>query len=117
VLSNTLRTANWAGTTILSGDVKSQLQALKEQDGKDIGMSGSPTTVEWLLREGLLDELVFLMFPVVVGAGRRMFETTKDPTPLRLSEVRAIGDSGVVLLRYMPDASPPQAAGASRHAA
>jgi dihydrofolate reductase len=113
VLSNTLKAADWAGTTILSGDVKSQLQAIKQQEGKDIGMSGSPTTVEWLLSEGLLDELTLLTFPVVVGAGRRMFESTKHLLPLKPVEARKIAGSSVVLLKYVPDSSPPQAADSS----
>jgi dihydrofolate reductase len=105
VLSNTLKKADWAGTTILSGDVKSKLAVLKQAQGKDIGMSGSPTTVRWLLREGLLDELNLMMFPIVIGQGMHMFDDTKERIPLRLAQCRTLGASGVVLLTYVPDPS------------
>ena len=77
-----------------------QLRAVKESTEGDIAMSGSATTVRWLLREGLLDELALLVHPVAVGHGQRLFEDTPT-TPLRLLSSRALG-SGVLHSRYAP---------------
>ena len=69
VVSNSLQTADWKNTEIISGDVAGKLAELKAQDGGDIAMSGSATTVRWLLRDGLLDELNLLVHPLAVGGG------------------------------------------------
>ena len=69
VVSDSLQAAEWQNSEIVSGDVAQKLTDLKAQDGGDIAMSGSPTTVRWLLREGLLDELNLLVHPIAVGQG------------------------------------------------
>ena len=61
VVSNSVQAAEWQNSEIISGDVAQKLTDIKAQDGGDIAMSGSPTTVRWLLREGLLDELNLLV--------------------------------------------------------
>ena len=71
VVSGSLREATWQNSELLSGDVAQKLNDIKAQDGGDIAMSGSPTTVRWLVREGLLDELHLLVHPIVVGEGWR----------------------------------------------
>ena len=73
---------------------------LKATTPGTIAMSGCATTVRWLLAEGLLDELVLLVDPIVVGAGARLFEDG-DRTPLTLLSSEAFG-SGVLHLRYAP---------------
>ncbi|MFG1696867.1 dihydrofolate reductase family protein [Nonomuraea sp. NPDC049309] len=101
VVSNSLEKADWAGTTIISGDVAARLRELKEQTDGDLQMSGSATTVRWLLANGLLDELHLLVHPIVVGRGQRLFEDTPaHPLKLIRSEV---WPSGVVLTSYAPD--------------
>src|SRR5215216_6678568 len=65
VVSDTLTSADWQNSEILSGDVASKLAELKAQDGGYIAMAGSATTVRWLLREGLIDELHLLVHPIV----------------------------------------------------
>src|ERR1700759_78849 len=73
VVSTTLTSADWQNSTLINGDVAAQVRALKEQPGQGIGMSGSSALVSWLLRQALLDRLDLLVFPVVLGAGKRLF--------------------------------------------
>ena len=101
-MSSTLEKADWDNTTVVSGDVAAKLNELKEQIDGDIQMSGSATTVRWLLANGLLDELHLLVHPIAVGHGQRLFEDT--PThPLKLVESTTF-QSGVLDLTYVPDA-------------
>lgn len=101
VVSSTLESADWENTTVVSGDVAARVRELKEQVDGDIQMSGSATTVRWLLADGLLDELKLLVHPIVVGNGQRLFEDT--PThPLKLVESKTFR-SGVLDLTYVPD--------------
>ena len=79
-MSNTLPAADWHNTTLIRGDVARKIREIKAGAGGDIAMSGSPTTVRWLLREGLLDELNLLVHPVVVGRGlARLFPPDEPP--------------------------------------
>ena len=101
VVSDSLSEADWQNTTVIPGDrAAEELRTLKEQLEGDLTMSGSATTVRWLLREGLLDELRLLVHPVAVGKGQRLFEDT-ELTKLKLLEERALG-SGVLYLAYAP---------------
>jgi dihydrofolate reductase len=99
VVSTTLGTADWENTTLIGGDVAAEIARLKEQPGKNINISGSPTLVTWLLRQGLLDELNLLLFPVVVGHGKRLFESEGNAAGLTLAHAQALG-TGVVQLVY-----------------
>ncbi len=102
VVSNSLETATWNNTTIISGDVAQRLQEIKDQSDGDIGISGSATLVRWLLANGLLDELHLLVHPIAVGHGQRLFEDT--PThALELVEHEAFS-TGVLNLTYAPTA-------------
>ncbi|WP_214413882.1 dihydrofolate reductase family protein [Sphaerisporangium fuscum] len=102
VLSNTLEKADWNNTTVISGDVVAQVRELKERTDGDIQMSGSATTVRWLLANGLLDELKLLVHPIVVGHGRRLFEDT--PTHSLKLVASETFQTGVLNLTYVPDA-------------
>lgn len=102
VVSNSLETATWNNTTIISGDVAQRLQEIKDQSDGDIGISGSATLVRWLLANGLLDELHLLIHPIAVGHGQRLFEDT--PThALELVEHETFS-TGVLNLTYAPTA-------------
>jgi dihydrofolate reductase len=102
VVSNHLQEAEWQNSEILSGDVAQRLNDLKAQDGGDITMSGSATTVRWLLREGLLDELNLLVHPIAVGEGMaRLFLPDEPRIPLELLS-SATFETGVLSLRYGP---------------
>ena len=98
VVSRTLTDPAWQNTSVLSGE--QQVRELKDRTDGDIGMSGSATTVRWLLANDLVDELALLVHPIAVGSGQRLFEDT--PThPLRLLHSETL-DSGVLHLRYAP---------------
>jgi len=100
VVSGTLRSAGWRNTTLIPRDrAAEQIAGLKQQPGKNIGMTGSGTLVSWLLREGLLDELRLLVFPVVLGHGKRLFAEPGDKVPLKLIDSAAFG-TGVLSLAY-----------------
>ena len=102
VVSNSLQAADWQNTEIVSGDVTQTLSDLKSQEGGDISMSGSATTVRWLLREGLLDELNLLVHPIAVGSGlARLFPPDEPTVALELLSSQAF-KSGVLNLSYGP---------------
>jgi dihydrofolate reductase len=103
VLSNSLTTADWENTEIIGGHgAAEQLREIKAQEGGDIGMSGSPTTVRWLLREGLLDELNLLVHPIAVGKGLgRLFPEDEPTVPLELLSSETFA-TGVLNLSYAP---------------
>ena len=102
VVSNSLQTAAWQNTEIISGDVAQRLTDLKAEDGGDITMSGSATTVRWLLRQGLVDELNLLVHPIVVGEGlARLFAPDEPSIPLELRSSQTF-KTGVLNLSYAP---------------
>ena len=105
VLSNRLQTAEWQNSEIIAGDdAARRLADLKAQEGGDISMSGSATTVRWLLREGLLDELNLLVHPILVGDGlARLFPPDDPSLPLELLRSETF-ESGVLNLSYGPAA-------------
>lgn len=84
VATQTLERAEWAPTTVLSGDVEAQLSELKRQPGREIQIHGSSTLAQSLLAAGLIDRLRLVIAPVVVGGGRRLFPDGGAPAGLRL---------------------------------
>ena len=101
VLSSTLSEAGWNNSTLLTGDPVEAVRTLKAGPGGDIITSGSPTAVRWLLSEGLVDELNLLLYPVVVGRGKRLFPDAGPSFPMELKKSTAFGN-GVVQLTYVP---------------
>ncbi len=101
VVSTTLDRADWQNSTLIGSNVAAEITRLKAQPGRTINVSGSGTLVAWLLRQGLLDELNLLVFPVVVGSGKRLFEDQGDQVALKLTESGAFG-TGVLHLTYEP---------------
>jgi class 3 adenylate cyclase/dihydrofolate reductase len=106
VVSNTLKRADWSNTTIISGDIPAEVRKLKAQPGRDLLVYGSPDLVDELLRQGLIDEYRILVFPVILGSGKRLFRDRIDTHHLRLAGSRTF-ESGVVLLTYVPDPDVP----------
>jgi dihydrofolate reductase len=102
VVSTTLDRTEWENSTLIGGDVARQVTRLKEQPGGNINVSGSPTLVARLLGQGLLDELNLLLFPVVVGHGKRLFDGEDGRAGLTLSHCEAFS-AGVVQLVYRPE--------------
>ena len=100
VVSDTRAAADWHNSTLIRrARAAAEIAELKQRPGKNIGMTGSATLVAWLLREGLLDELRLLVFPVVLGSGKRLFATPGEKLPLRLID-SATFETGVVHLTY-----------------
>ena len=89
VVSSSLTDPTWANTTAVPGD-PDRIRAIKEQTAGDVTMSGSATTVRWLLANGLLDELTLLVHPVAVGSGQRLFEETAQCDQLADSALEII---------------------------
>jgi dihydrofolate reductase len=101
VVSNTLDKVEWRNSTLIKGDVAVQINNLKQQPGKNIGTAGSPTLVDWLLRNNLVDELVLTIYPVLARKGKRLFQETSDLQRLNLISSRATS-TGVVIAKYQP---------------
>lgn len=101
VLSSTLSDVSWNNSTLLTGDSAEAIRTLKVSTGGDIMTSGSPTAVRWLLSEGLVDELNLLLYPIVVGRGKRLFAEDGPAFPLALKKSATFGN-GVVQLTYVP---------------
>jgi dihydrofolate reductase len=101
VASTTLTTVDWKNSTLIEGDVADELRRLKEGPGKDIAITGSATLVRSLLRAGVLDELRLLVHPIVVGSGRRLFESEEERIPLKLVDSKTFS-TGVLYLTYAP---------------
>jgi len=99
VVSTTLDKAEWQNSTLISGNVAEEITKLKQGPGRNINMSGSGTLVTWLLREGLLDQLDLLLFPVVVGHGKRLLEGEGGQAGLKLAASETFS-TGVVHLTY-----------------
>ncbi len=98
VVSHTLTEATWENSSVVTGDVVAELTALKETT--DLGTTGSATLVQFLLEQGLVDELHLLVHPIVVGHGKKLFEQGQT-VPLRLVSSTAFS-TGVLHLVYAP---------------
>jgi dihydrofolate reductase len=109
VASTTLDRVDWQNSSLIRGDVAEELTKLKQQPGKDISITGSPTLVRSLLRDGVLDELRLLVHPIVVGKGKRLFQDGPEGQALSLIDSRVLS-TGVLYLTYAPTAVPEQAA-------
>jgi class 3 adenylate cyclase/dihydrofolate reductase len=106
VVSRTLKEATWNNSTLLSGDVAAEVSKLKEQPGGDILVQGSADLVDELMRHDLVDEYRLMVFPVILGIGKRLFRDQIDLRHLRLVSSRTFG-TGVVLLVYEPERETP----------
>jgi dihydrofolate reductase len=99
VVSKSLTQADWNNSTVLSGDLATEVTALKAQDGGDILVAGSATLVRGLTDLGLVDEYRLMVFPIVLGEGKRLFEGVGDAAALTLAEAKPL-TSGTVILTY-----------------
>ena len=102
VVSTTLKEPlAWNNSTLIKGNVAKEVSRLKQQPGKEILIFGSGDLVNTLMRHDLIDEYRLMVFPVVVGSGKRLFKDGSDTTVLRLVKAETFG-SGVVVLSYQP---------------
>jgi dihydrofolate reductase len=99
VVSSTLETPEWNNSTVLKGDVVDAVSRLRESSAGDIVVHGSAQLVQTLLEHDLIDELRLMVFPVVLGSGKRLFGETSDKKRLRLTDSRMVGD-GIVIHTY-----------------
>ena len=104
VVSSTLRDPEWSNTTVLDGDVREEVAQLKRDQDGDIVVHGSPRLVQALIEHDLVDELRLMVYPVVLGTGKRLFGETRDKKSLRLVDSKIVGD-GVAILIYQPAAA------------
>jgi dihydrofolate reductase len=101
VISHTLKKADWNNSTILKGNVLEEVSKLKQTLKGDILVSGSARLVQTLIANDLVDQLNLMVFPVVLGSGKRLFGDTSEMKTLRLAESKPVGD-GVLILVYRP---------------
>jgi dihydrofolate reductase len=99
VVSTTLKDPEWTNTTVLSGDLREEVARLRDELDGDIVVHGSATLARALIENDLVDELRLMVFPVVLGEGKRLFGESGDKKALRLESARTVGD-GVVILVY-----------------
>ena len=105
VVSSTLDQPKWANSTVLKGDVVTEVSKLRQELDGDIVVYGSTRLVHTLMEHDLVDELRLTVYPVVLGSGERLFGETSDKIPMRLISTQTVGD-GLALLTYerVPDA-------------
>jgi dihydrofolate reductase len=113
VASTTLSDPQWAGTTVLSGDVAAAIGELKAKPAGELQVHGSGNLVRWLLDNELVDEITLLTYPLVVGQGTRLFPDTGPDTALKLVDSRAT-PSGVTIQVYRPAGRPQYATATPR---
>jgi dihydrofolate reductase len=101
VVSSTLESPEWSNTTVIRDDLAEEVATLREAHEGDVVVHGSPQLVQALLEADLVDELRLMVFPVVLGTGKRLFGATSDKKPLRLVSSQTVGD-GVAILVYGP---------------
>ena len=99
VVSSTLQSADWNNTTILRGVVVEEITQLKDEVDGVILVAGSAQLVQTLIEHDLVDELRLMVFPVVLGSGKRLFGDTTDKKPLRLADSKSVG-GGIAILTY-----------------
>ena len=101
VVSSTLEDADWNDSKLLKGDVVDQVSKLKQELDGEIVVLGSPQLARTLIEHDLADELRLMIYPVVLGAGARLFGETSDKKPMRLIDTQTVGD-GIAILIYEP---------------
>jgi dihydrofolate reductase len=102
VVSSTLENPSWNNTTVLSGDPVEEVRRLKEDGDGDLILAGSAQLAQALTTAGLVDEFRLMVFPTILGGGKRLFDDTNGAAALKLVESRPVGPDGVVLSIYQP---------------
>jgi dihydrofolate reductase len=103
VVSTTLEHAGWTNSKVLGGNVVEAVTRLREDSEDEIVVHGSARLAQTLLEHDLVDELRLMVFPVVLGSGKRLFGETRAAKPLQLVDARTVG-AGVQILVYRPAA-------------
>jgi dihydrofolate reductase len=100
VVSSTLKDPEWNNTTVIDGDVPEEVSKLKDQVDGDILVAGSRQLVQELIENDLVDEIRLMVFPVVLGTGKRVFGETSDKKTMKLTDSKPVGSDGVIILTY-----------------
>jgi dihydrofolate reductase len=103
VVSATLAEAEWNNTTVIRGNVAEEVSRLKRQPGGDILVAGSAQLVQTLMQHDLVDEYRLMVFPVLLGTGKRLFGDGADTTALKLVETKAVGSVVILVLEPARD--------------
>jgi dihydrofolate reductase len=101
VVSSTLDTAEWPGSRLIKGDVAEEVRKLKQQPGGDLLLSGSAQLFNALMQEDLIDLYRFMLHPIVLGKGERLFADGANEKTLKLTDTKPFS-SGIVILEYQP---------------
>jgi dihydrofolate reductase len=107
IVSRTLRSPQWANSSVLDGDVVEAVKALKDKPGGELQVHGSAQLVQTLNQHNLVDEYRLLVFPVVLGTGKRLFGDGTVPTAFKTVQNRTTS-TGVVALTLRPTGTPPK---------
>jgi len=102
VVSSTLENPEWNNSTVLDGDLSEAVTELREQFGGDILVNGSVQLTRELGERGLVDEYRLMVFPTVLGAGKRLFGETAATEPLRLTDSRPAGETLILIYEPAP---------------
>lgn len=102
VVSTTLDEPEWNNSTVIKDDVAAEVAKLKGQHDGDIVVHGSGQLVQTLMQEGLVDEYRLMVFPVVLGSGKRLFGEASDAKTLKLVDSKQVGPDGIVVQTYQP---------------
>lgn len=102
VFSSTLETADWENTTVLSGDFATEIGKLREEVNGVVLVAGSCRLVQGLIEHDLVDELHLMVFPVLLGYGKRLFGEHEEKKTLKLTGSKTVGGDGVLILTYEP---------------
>jgi dihydrofolate reductase len=104
VVSSTLKDPDWNNSTVLAGDLMQEVSKLKEELDGEIVVAGSIRLVRTLMENGLVDELRLMIYPVLLGAGERLFGETTDQRQVRLVEARTVDDLAYLTYEAVRDA-------------
>src|SRR5881409_881286 len=105
VVSSTLKDPEWNNSSVLAGDVMQEVSKLKQELDGEIVVAGSIRLVRTLMENDLVDELRLMIYPVVLGAGERLFGDTSDETPARLIETRTVDDLAYLTYEVVREAA------------
>jgi dihydrofolate reductase len=107
IVSRTLRSPEWTNSTVIDGDVVEAVKALKDKPGRELQVHGSAQLVQTLNHHNLVDEYRLLVFPVVLGTGKRLFGDGTVPTAFKTVQTRTTS-TGAVALTLRPTGTPPK---------
>jgi dihydrofolate reductase len=101
VVSSTLTDPAWTNSTVISGDLAEEVERLKRDHDGDVVVHGSATLVQGLLEKDLVDEIRLMVFPVLLGSGKKLFGDSGELKAFRLADSKVVGD-GVAIQIYQP---------------